>query len=114
ARMRVTQSEVPSGAAGLAARMKQARTQREAIEEEDEDRGWLAGRWAHLTGRDKRRELSIRLLTPVEFAVLKPHLRVRDLHTFRNSVLVWSLMVLVAFFAVHVFWRLRAFAGDNL
>ncbi len=115
ARMRVNEAQVPRGAAGLVDRMNQARTRREAREqEEDEDRGWLASRWAHLTGRDKPREVSIRLLTPVDFAALKPHLRVRNLGEFRRSVLFWSLVVLAAFFAVHLFWRMRAFAGDNL
>jgi len=115
ARMRVTESQLPRGAAGLADRINQARTRREAREqEEEEDRGWLASRWAHLTGRDRARELSIRLLTAAEFAALKPHLRVRDLRVFRRGVLVWSSLVIAAFFAVHLFWRIRAFAGDNL
>jgi cell division protein FtsI/penicillin-binding protein 2/cell division protein FtsW (lipid II flippase) len=115
ARMRVSEAEVPRGAAGLVDRMNQARTRREAREqEEEEERGWLASRWAHLTGRDKPRELSIRLLTPAEFAELKPHLRVRELGTFRRGVLFWSFLAIAAFFVVHLFWRIRAFAGDNL
>lgn len=57
---------------------------------------------------------SVPLLTGREFAALKPHLRVRDFSEFRTQFIVWVALFFAAFYAVHLFWRAREFAGDNL
>ncbi len=71
-------------------------------------------RLAEVRARRNRREPSVPLFTPVEFAQLKPSLRVRDPGDFHRSFLLWTILFFVAFYAVHIVWRLRAFAGDNL
>ena len=55
-----------------------------------------------------------RLLSGAEFALLKPSLRVRNLGDFWRRFLLWSGLFFVAFYVVHLVWRMRAFAGDNL
>jgi cell division protein FtsI/penicillin-binding protein 2/cell division protein FtsW (lipid II flippase) len=116
ARMRVTEPEIARmrSLVGLRQRMEDARIRRDnRQQEEEEDRGWLSSRWARLIGRDKPKEISIRLLTPAQFTDLKPHLRVREPGAFRNQVILWSALFLAAFLVVHAFWRWRAFGGDN-
>src|SRR5258708_1754112 len=61
-----------------------------------------------------RREPSITLLTPEQFAQLKPSVRVRMVGAFLRQFLIWSVLLLAGFFAVHYVWRFRAFTGDNL
>lgn len=54
------------------------------------------------------------LFTASEFAQLKPSLRVRDLPGFRRSFLLWTIAFVIAFYVVHIVWRVRGFTGDNL
>jgi cell division protein FtsI/penicillin-binding protein 2/cell division protein FtsW (lipid II flippase) len=61
-----------------------------------------------------RREPSITLLTPTQFAQLKPSVRVRTLAGFRSQFLLWGLLFLAGFLVVHFFWTLRTFTGDKL
>ena len=73
-------------------------------------RARLRSREAHINGQ----RVSVPLMTGADFAELKPHLRVRDSGNFRNQILLWSALFLLAFYAVHLFWRIRQFTGDNL
>ncbi|HTU43472.1 MAG TPA: FtsW/RodA/SpoVE family cell cycle protein [Bryobacteraceae bacterium] len=57
---------------------------------------------------------SVSLLTAQELAELKAHLRVRDALNFRHRLLLWAALFFVPFYVVHLVWRLRGFAGDNL
>ncbi|HZT39620.1 MAG TPA: FtsW/RodA/SpoVE family cell cycle protein [Bryobacteraceae bacterium] len=57
---------------------------------------------------------SVPLLTGRQFAELKPALRVRDFSRFRAQFVIWVVLFFVAFYSVHLFWRARQFAGDNL
>lgn len=60
------------------------------------------------------REPSVSLLTPLQVADLKPHLRVRNADQYRRAVLLWTLLFFASFYAVHAVWRLRAFTGDQV
>jgi cell division protein FtsI/penicillin-binding protein 2/cell division protein FtsW (lipid II flippase) len=60
------------------------------------------------------RRRSVSLLTAQELADLKPHLRVRDTDTYRHRLFLWAALFFVPFYLVHLFWRFRGFAGDNL
>ena len=54
------------------------------------------------------------LLPRAEFTALKPSLVVRDTAGFRRQILLWIIPFFLAFFAVHIAWRIRNFDGDNL
>ncbi|HZU24287.1 MAG TPA: FtsW/RodA/SpoVE family cell cycle protein [Bryobacteraceae bacterium] len=95
ARIRVHEDELRRGLDSFPKRMQDARQRQEAH-----------------PGR--ARPLSIALLTPAEFSILKPALRVRGLTAFRRSVMIWCALFFLGFYAVHLFWRARAFAGDQL
>jgi cell division protein FtsI/penicillin-binding protein 2/cell division protein FtsW (lipid II flippase) len=99
ARLRVTESALARmhGLNSFPKRMAEARRRREQRE-----------------GREAERELSIPLLTSAEFAQLKPRLRVRDTGEYRSRLLLWGILFFSAFYAVHILWRVRGFAGDNL
>ncbi len=69
--------------------------------------------------RDARRRtptgtITVPLLTPGELSQLKPALRVRDTAVFTRQFLIWTGVFLLAFFAVHLAWRLRRFTGEQL
>ncbi len=68
----------------------------------------------NLQGGEAEPEISAPLLASTEFAQLKPSLRVRDSGEYRSSVLIWSVLFLLSFYAIHIAWRFRGFAGDNL
>jgi cell division protein FtsI/penicillin-binding protein 2/cell division protein FtsW (lipid II flippase) len=57
---------------------------------------------------------STTLLTSREYAQLKPHLRVRNFSQFHTQFIIWVSLFFIAFYAVHLFWRARQFAGDNI
>ncbi|HEY0511635.1 MAG TPA: FtsW/RodA/SpoVE family cell cycle protein [Thermoanaerobaculia bacterium] len=59
-------------------------------------------------------EISLPLLSLAQLRVVKPRLVVREPRQFRSSFWLWSAVFLAAFLAVHVVWRLRRFAGDEL
>ncbi len=110
ARLRVTEAEIARsrGLISFPARLAQARQRRDQREEAREaHRRWLSR-------SSTSRELAIPLLTPSEFASLKPHLRVRDTDDFQHRLLLWVLLFFAAFYATHLVWRVRAFTGDNL
>jgi cell division protein FtsI/penicillin-binding protein 2/cell division protein FtsW (lipid II flippase) len=65
-------------------------------------------------GREAERQISKPLLTLVEFAALKPRLRVRDASKYHSRFLLWASLFFLAFYAVHIVWRVRGFAADNL
>lgn len=55
---------------------------------------------------------SIALLHSEALARLKPSIVVREPGAFRNRLMVWGALYLLAFYAVHFFWRWSGFAGD--
>lgn len=57
---------------------------------------------------------SISLLTLAQVRRMKPGLVVRAPGTFRGRFWLWAGLLLAAFAAVHVAWRLRRFSGDEL
>jgi cell division protein FtsI/penicillin-binding protein 2/cell division protein FtsW (lipid II flippase) len=59
-------------------------------------------------------DVSIPLFSLPQFRQLKPRLVVRTAAQFRSSFWLWSAVFLLAFAAVHVAWRVRRFAGDEL
>jgi cell division protein FtsI/penicillin-binding protein 2/cell division protein FtsW (lipid II flippase) len=59
-------------------------------------------------------EISIPLLSLAQLRQIKPRLIVRTAAEFRDSFWLWSAVFLAAFLAVHVAWRWRRFAGDDL
>ena len=93
---------------------------RERIEERErirkEKQGWL-GRlkdWIDLKIRDlPKAEPRVALLSPQQLAAFKPMVTVRRLADFRKSFLFWSVVMLLAFYAAHLVWRIRGFGGDN-
>lgn len=62
----------------------------------------------------KGREPSVSLLLPQQLADLKSRLRVRDAGAYRSRLLLWAALFFLPFYLVHLAWRLRGFAGDNL
>lgn len=98
ARLRVTEGELGKtrGVTSLTKRLAEMRERRD------------------LRGREAEREVSVSLLTGTEFAQLKPSLRVRDAGEYRSRLLTWSVLFFLSFYAVHIVWRVRGFAGDNL
>ncbi|HEX3681362.1 MAG TPA: FtsW/RodA/SpoVE family cell cycle protein [Bryobacteraceae bacterium] len=69
-------------------------------------------RLSALSAATRRR--SVPLLTAQELADLKPHLRVRGMDTYRHRLFLWAVLFFVPFYVVHLVWRWRGFAGDNL
>jgi cell division protein FtsI/penicillin-binding protein 2/cell division protein FtsW (lipid II flippase) len=59
-------------------------------------------------------EISIPLLSLAQLRLIKPRLIVRTPAEFRASFWLWSAVFLAAFLAVHLAWRWRRFAGDDL
>ena len=59
-------------------------------------------------------DLSIPLLSLAQLRLIKPRLIVRTPAEFRDSFWLWSALFLAAFLAVHLAWRWRRFAGDDL
>ena len=59
-------------------------------------------------------EISLPLLSLQQLRVVKPRLVVRTPGQFRSSFWLWTAVFLAAFAAVHLVWRLRRFAGDEL
>ena len=56
---------------------------------------------------------TIPLLSSAEMARLKPFFVVRDRSQFRNQLILWSLVFLGSFWAVHIFWSLRGTGGEQ-
>lgn len=53
------------------------------------------------------------LLTSEQFRQLKPLFVVRNPARFRRDFLLWSVIFLAAFWAVHLWWRAARFQGDG-
>ena len=56
---------------------------------------------------------TILLLDSAELARLKPFFVVRDKSEFRTQLILWSLLVFCSFWAVHIFWSVRAIGGPQ-
>lgn len=54
------------------------------------------------------------LLTSSDIAAVKPSLVVRTTGEFRRALLLWSLLMIVAFQAVWLVWRVRRVRGDHV
>jgi cell division protein FtsW (lipid II flippase) len=59
-------------------------------------------------------DVSLPLLSLQQLRTVKPRLVVRTPGQFRSSFWLWSAVLLLAFAAVHLAWRLRRFPGDEL
>lgn len=57
---------------------------------------------------------SISLLTLSQVRRMKPSLVVREPGTFRSRFWLWAGLLLAAFAAVHILWRVKRFPGDEL
>jgi cell division protein FtsI/penicillin-binding protein 2/cell division protein FtsW (lipid II flippase) len=113
ARIRVTEREI-SNARGLISfreRLAEARRIREQRQGSQDRSSWLRER---ASGHKQAAETAIPLLRSLEFASLKPHLRVRNHDDFRRQFLIWGLPFFAAFYLPHSIWRLRGFRCDNL
>ena len=60
-----------------------------------------------------RRTPTVSLLTPEQIRSFKQAIVVRSPEEYRKRFLLWSGLCLLSFFAVHLFWRLRGFTGDQ-
>ena len=56
---------------------------------------------------------TILLLDSAELARLKPFFVVRDKSEFRTQLILWSVLVFCAFWAVHIFWSVRGAGGPQ-
>ncbi len=56
---------------------------------------------------------TVLLLDSAELARLKPFFVVRDKSEFRTQLMLWSLLVFCSFWAVHIFWSVRAIGGPQ-
>jgi cell division protein FtsI/penicillin-binding protein 2/cell division protein FtsW (lipid II flippase) len=59
-------------------------------------------------------ELSVPLLTSAQFRQLRPLLSVRNEGDFRNLVWIYGAVFFLSFYVLHILWRTRRFAGDQL
>ena len=58
-------------------------------------------------------ERSLALVTSEQFRFLKPRFVVRRPAQFEREFFLWSALFVLAYFAVYVWWRVRAFTGDH-
>jgi cell division protein FtsW (lipid II flippase) len=56
---------------------------------------------------------TVLLLDSAELARMKPFFVVRDKSEFRTQLILWSLLVFCSFWAVHIFWSVRAIGGPQ-
>lgn len=57
--------------------------------------------------------VSVSLMTPEQIRSFKQAVVVRSPAEYRKRFLLWSLLCIGIFYAIHIFWRLRGFAGDQ-
>jgi len=57
--------------------------------------------------------VSVALLTPEQIRSFKQSVVVRSPAEYRKRFLLWSLLCIAIFYAIHVFWRVRGFTGDQ-
>jgi len=114
ARLHVTQAQIAHTRLDeLSRRFADYVARREEREAEREAALSRLGRLRERFWTHAERPLSMPLLTGVAFAELKPHLVVRRPADFKRSFWIWSILFLAGFYAVHFFWRLLGFAGDQ-
>ncbi|MGA8028574.1 MAG: hypothetical protein WB992_15630, partial [Bryobacteraceae bacterium] len=117
ARLRVTEADLTRsrGLSSFAQRFAESRERRQQREEERQARlSWFSRKWESFRGGETERVLSIPLLTPAEFAAIKPHFRVRNAGDYNRQFFSWIGLFFAAFWVTHVLWRVRSFAGDHL
>ncbi len=54
---------------------------------------------------------TITLLTPAEFAQIKPQIAIRSIAQFRQQFLLWTGAILAAFLLTNIVWSVRGFTG---
>ncbi len=115
ARLRVSEPQLAhaGGLAELARRLADYKLRRDEREEAREAALSRLARWRESFWPREQRPLSIPLLTGAAFAEFKPHVVVRAPSAFRRSFWMWSILFIAAFYAVHFFWRVRGFSGDQ-
>ncbi len=59
------------------------------------------------------RAATVSLLTPEEVRSFKQSVVVRTPEEYRNRFLLWCALTILSFYAVHLFWRIRGFSGDQ-
>ena len=58
--------------------------------------------------------VSVPLLTPEQIRGFKQGVVVRTPSDYKKRFVLWSLLCILVFYAVHIFWRIRGFAGDQI
>jgi cell division protein FtsW (lipid II flippase) len=115
ARLRVDEDQISRSRSldQFARRVADARTRREEREAARQAALSRLARWRERLSPPRARKLSLPVLTGAEFSLLKPHVVVREPAAFRRAFWIWSVLFLLNFYALHFFWRLRGFAGDQ-
>jgi cell division protein FtsI/penicillin-binding protein 2/cell division protein FtsW (lipid II flippase) len=103
--IRVTEKELAAhpGMADFAKRLKEADARELAREERK--RNWFSAAEPH--------QATVPLLTGEQIRSLKPAIAVRSPDEFRKTFLIWTGVYFLAFYMVHLAWRVRGFAGDQ-
>ena len=57
---------------------------------------------------------TVSLLTPEQIRSLKPSVVVRAPADYKRRFLLWTILCVVAFWVIHIVWRVRGFSGDNV
>jgi len=113
-RITVSEHEVTSDLESYPKRIEEARARRTAREQAaDAQRSGIARWWHKLTAREPG-EIRVPLLTPAELAAAKPLLAVRTPAEFKRSFLRWMIAFFLAFYIIHIVWRVWRFTGDDL
>ncbi|HUQ93792.1 MAG TPA: FtsW/RodA/SpoVE family cell cycle protein [Bryobacteraceae bacterium] len=58
-------------------------------------------------------EPRVAILSAQQLAAFKPSIAARGLSEYTRAFLLWCGLYIFMFYAAHVFWRIRGFAGDN-
>jgi cell division protein FtsW (lipid II flippase) len=77
-------------------------------------RARLADERARATAAGRPAPVAIAVLTSADFAEIKPELIVRPRGELRWSLVLWSLLYVVAFHAVSLTWRVKGLRGDRV
>ncbi len=67
-------------------------------------------RWFH----SEQKLPTVSLLTPDQIRTWKPSVAVRSPAMFRRTFLLWTSLCFLVFYAIHLLWRVRGFAGDTM
>jgi cell division protein FtsW (lipid II flippase) len=103
--IRVTEKEVAAhpGMDDFRKRLKDAGARETAREERKKN--WFSSPEPHAA--------AVSLLTGEQIRSLKPAIAVRSPGEFHRTFLIWVGVYFLAFYLVHVAWRVRGFAGDQ-